>query len=285
MTLISILVGLALEYFVGTLDHLRNFKWFEQYLRWIELKCSRLAYWEGPVGVLITLVFPLLLVFFAGYFLGKINLGLAALLAIAVFVYSLGTDLNSRVNAYVDALEQDDEEKIHALESQLMVEVPSENRSGNPVISSILLRSQDHIFGVIFWFVLLGVVGALLYALVIRMRDKFGELHGGYATAVQNLYEILIWPSARLQAVGFALGGSMVDALEGWRDTQGDTLSASRSIIISSGLGAVQYLEDGVGEEQMSDIEWIGEIQALLNRALIVWLTVLGIMTIGGFLK
>lgn len=286
MTLISILVGLALEYFVGSLDHLRNFKWFERYLRWIELKCGAFTYWQGPVGVLITLVPPLLALFFTGRLLGQINIGLTVLLAIAVFVYSLGPSLNGMVNAYLEAVEKDDEDAVHKLETQLKVDgQPGGDRTGYDVASSILMRSHDHIFGVLFWFVVLGMAGALLYALVIRLKDNFGELHGGYAASVYNLYDILIWPSARLQALGFALGGSLVDALEGWRKVQGDSLSSSRNIIVASGLGAIQYSGGDTGGEEMSETDWIGETQALVNRTLIVWLAVLGLMTIGGFLK
>ena len=54
MTLLSILVGLGLEYFLGTLDRIRNFVWFEKYCGWLELRCNRLSFWDGPIGVLIT---------------------------------------------------------------------------------------------------------------------------------------------------------------------------------------------------------------------------------------
>ena len=285
MTLISILIGLALEYFAGSLDHLRNFRWLDGYLRWIELKCSRYAAWEGPAGVLLTLAIPLLVLYLAGHVLGQINIGLTIVLSIAVFVYSLGPDLNSLISAYITALEQDDEENTRKLEARLLTETPGGKRAGNRIILSILLRSHDHIFGILFWYVVLGMIGALLFTLVIRLKDRFGELHGGYAAAVHNLYEILIWPSARLQALAFALGGSLVDALEGWRNVEGDSFSSSRKIIISSGLGAMQYYDDITDNDQMSELEWISEAQALVNRTLIVWLTVLGIMTLGGFLR
>ena len=285
MTLISILIGLALEYFAGSLDHLRNFRWFDGYLNWIELKCSRYARWEGPAGVLLTLALPLLALYMAGHILGRINSGLTIVLSIAVFVYGLGSDLNSLVSAYIAASEQDDEENTGKLAARILTEAPAGNRSGNRIILSILLRSHDHIFGVLFWYVVLGMIGALLFTLVIRLKDKFGELHGGYAAAVYDLYEILIWPSTRLQALGFALGGSLVDALEGWRNVEGDSFSSSRKVIIASGLGAMQYYDDITDNDQMSEVGWISEAQALVNRTLIVWLTVLGIMTLGGFLR
>ena len=47
----------------------------------------------------------------------------------------------------------------------------------------------------------------------------------------------------------------------------------------------IQYSDTAADDEEMSDVEWISEARALVNRALVVWLTVLGILTIGGFLK
>ncbi len=119
------------------------------------------------------------------------------------------------------------------------------------------------------------------------MEDKFEDIHGGYADAVRNLHLILMWPSARLQALGFALGGSLVDALEGWRSVDGDTLAASQEVIATSGIWALQHqpeLGSEYGDERESYINWVKEAQALANRTLIVWLTILGIMTLGGWL-
>ena len=39
MNLISILAGLAMEYFLGPLDRFRDSTWFETYMNWLEL-CS-----------------------------------------------------------------------------------------------------------------------------------------------------------------------------------------------------------------------------------------------------
>lgn len=131
------------------------------------------------------------------------------------------------------------------------------------------------------------MLGALLYCLVVRLSEKYEGIHGGYAETVQILHQILMWPSARLQALGFALGGSLVDAIEGWRSVEGESLAVSQEVIATAGIWALQYREEFEGEyedENESYLNWVKEAQALANRTLIVWLTILGVMTIGGWL-
>ena len=289
MTLISILLGLALEYYLGALDHMRNRDWFDQYLRWMEKHCSGKSLWEGPAGVLLTLALPLGLLVLIAHYLTSISYPLAYLLAIAVFIYSMGSDFNTLINEYVDALKDCDAVTVQRIEERFFVEELSDEKEEREktAIETVLFCAHEHIFGVIFWFITLGVLGALLYCLVVRLEEKFEDIHGGYADAVRYLHLLLMWPSMRLQALGFAISGSLVDAIEGWRSVEGNSLSISTEIIATSGIWALQYRSE-LGSEFSDDIEsyihWLSEAQSLANRTLIVWLTILGVMTIGGWL-
>lgn len=289
MTLISLLLGLALEYFLGAMDHIRNRDWFDQYTRWLEKRCGSWSLWEGPTGVLLTMALPLILLLTIAHLLASLSIVLAYLLAIAVFVYSLGPDFNTLVNSYIHALEEGDASAVQRLEERMFAsELPDEKEEREKTaIETVLICAHEHIFGVIFWFITLGMVGALLYCLVARLEERYEDIHGGYADSLRNLHRILMWPSARLQALGFALGGSLVDAVEGWRSVEGESLEISKDIISTSGIWALQYqpeLGSQFKDEIASYINWVKEAQALANRTLIVWLTILGVMTLGGWL-
>ena len=106
MTLISILAGLALEYFLGALDHIRNRDWFDNYRRILEKRCSFWPNFDGPWGVLLTLALPLCLLLLVSHLLSSVSMLLVFMLAIAVFVYSLGPDFNTLFNGYTEALEK-----------------------------------------------------------------------------------------------------------------------------------------------------------------------------------
>jgi len=281
MTLICILIAFGLEYYLGNLDQYRKFDWFERYCVWMELKFSGLSIWKSPVGVVLTLLPPLLGLLILAYLLAKVSIIFFYLFMIVVFLYNLGPSINNILNDYITALEEGDEPRITHLEHQLHM---TDDRDEENLYQSILIRAHDNLFGMIFWFCILGILGVMLFNLVMRLKDRYTDIHGAYPDAVDNLYRVLIWPSSRLLALGFALGGSLVDALEGWGRVEGFTLDSSRQVIINSGLGAIQ-LKPVQFRETAEHIENLQQLHALLNRSLIVWLTVLGLMTITGWLS
>ena len=288
MTLLSILLGLGLEYFLGTLDRLRNYSWFEQYRNWLEARCAKLAFWEGPVGLLLTLALPLLvLVMILNLFDGLSDI-LSFILAVVIFIYSIGSDVNSLLDDYIDALVSGDAGSITGIEQQLLSrDAGTDDAGGMTIIHAVLTRAHDHLFGVIFWFIMLGPVGALLFSLTVRLNTRFREIRGAYADAVRNLHGILIWPAARLLATGFALAGSLVDALERWRDVKGNTLEISARVITESALGAIHFRALDMADEAAQKADHLArmqDVQALINRTLIVWLGILGLMTLRGTL-
>ena len=205
-----------------------------------------------------------------------------------MFIYCVGSDINNLLSNYAEALESGDEGSVQGIEHRLGLDLDEEEQRGRSIIETVLVRAHDHIFAVIFWFIILGVVGALLCTLTVRMKDTYADIHGAFADAVRNLYKVLIWPTARLQAVGFALAGSLVDALDGWRKVSGHSFDCSEDIIRAGGLRAIQYQEPDSEDESGRQAEYLAQIQetqTLINRSLIVWLTILGLMTISGTLS
>ena len=288
MILLSILLGFILEYFLGSLDRVRNFKWFDSFSDWLDSRLGKYPLWNGPAGVLATLAIPLLLLYAIVYQANSLWVVAGFIIATLVFIYSLGSDLNTMLNRYVEALESGDEGRISGLEQKLEITQGYASGEARPAIQALILRAHAHIFAVVFWFILLGPVGGLLISLAEKIQRRFDAIHGGYADAARNLYQILIWPSTRVLAVGFALGGSLVDALDGWRRVQGHPLDTSEEIVSESGIGALQLgtrVHDTDDEEQSLYITQIQDAQALLNRTLIIWLTVVGLLTLGGILR
>ena len=107
--------------------------------------------------------------------------------------------------------------------------------------------------------------------MVFRPTNDDALRDGIYACALRHAVEV----------------GSLVDAVEGWRSVDGDSLAVSKEIVATSGIWALQYQPESgsqFNEEIDSYINWVKEAQALANRTLIVWLTILGVMTMGGWL-
>ena len=293
MNLITVLIALGVEFRLGNFDRYRNLSWFVRYSDWLGDKLAGVRFWHGPGGVLLTLFLPLATLGLLVYLAGEALLLLGFLLSFVALVYSFGPALGELVDAFVAALDNEDEAACKEILAKLRCGDPEEEGADQAqVLASIMLRAHEYLFAVIFWFLLLGAVGALLYCLTLNLAQRHDKAENSYAGAVKDLHNILMWPSARLLALGFALGGSLVSALESWRSVSGHTLDISSEVITGAGFGALHYkpaeaaaAEDDKDKAKTSFINRLKETMALINRTLIVWLIALGLMTITGWVS
>jgi AmpE protein len=285
MTLISILVALALEYVLGTLDHLRTWSWFDRWMGWLEQRNSERRYWDGPGGVLVALGLPLAGLALLAQALADASTILVFALGTAVFLYSLGSDLNALLDRYTAALHADDDNTIAMVEEQVQVPNVAGQTGPERMLRSVFARSHEQLFGVVFWFIILGMTGGLLFAMSLRLKRRAGDAQTGFAEAARRLHAILSWPSSRAAALGFALAGNLVDAVDGWQRVEDGSLEASETLLCNVGLASLSLSKatpmEGDNTAVASQVE---EVQALINRTLLVWLTILGVLTIGGWL-
>ena len=287
MTLILVLLGMAFEHFVGVADELRRFAWFNDYTRWLENRFAQYPIWNGAAGVIMTLAGPLVIVALFAWGLSKLFLPVGFVFALAVFVYSLGPRyLNPQIDELIEALESADEGRIHELLNAFSAK-DDVFQHDQDLIENILIDANARLFGVLFWFIVLGPVGAMFYRLACLLKQQHSDIRGRYAEAVHDLCNILNWPPARLLTLGNALTGNMVNAMEGWRETEQRSLSVNEAVICASGLGALSYQppeyadDDAILEDK---IYWLRALQGLLNRTLLAWLTLLGLMTLSGWM-
>ncbi len=289
MTLIVLLCGLALEYFLGALDDIRQLTWFSQYSDWLENKLVQSSYWNSTVGVILTLAGPLILILLIDYSLSELFFPLSYLFALAVLLNSFGpVFLDQSLDAYVEALDAEDDVQARHYAGELCnsVAAPDPEKDEQEIIGNIFIEANERLYGVIFWFIILGPFGAMLYRLVNILKFKYQDVHGTYADSVRHLNHILNWPSIRLFGLGNALAGNMIEAMEAWRVNEDNSLTVNETVLISSGFGALHYRPGTDRQEDDLDRSyWIRATQGLINRTLIVWLTVLGIMTIAGMLS
>ena len=289
MTLIILLCGLALEYFLGALDDIRQLAWFGRYSDWLENKFVQSSYWNSAAGIIMTLAGPLLLVLLIDYGLKNIFFPLSYLFALIVLLNSIGPKfLNESLSAYTEALDVEDDVQArhYAGEFCHSVAAPDPDKDEQEIIGSIFVEANERLYAVIFWFIALGPFGAMLYRLANILKIKHQDIHGDYADSARHLNNILNWPSTRLVALGNALAGNMIEAMEAWRSSEDNSFDANEAVLMASGFGALHY-RPGIDmqEEDLDRSYWIKATQGLINRTLIVGLTVLGIMTIVGVLS
>ena len=284
MILIIILLALLIENYAGLPGNIRQLDWVSGYVAALRSRCNRYSFWDGPGGVLLTLAGPMLLVALLVWILSVVFYPMAVVISLVCLIYALGPRLNVQLDDYVKALEAGDLSRTQQLTAELSVSGEG-GQSERELLEGILVHAFDRLFGVLFWFIVLGPGGAILYRLAAALVQR-QEVPGNYAEATRTLYNILNWPAARLFALGNALTGNMVDAMEEWREVERKSFAVNEYVIRASGMGALNYqpMEDNVDVLLEDRIYWIRSLQGMLNRTLLIWLTVLGLITLSGWL-
>jgi len=156
----------------------------------------------------------------------------------------------------------------------------------------VLENGADAVFAPLFWFVVLGPFGALLYRFSNTLDAMWGYknqryLYFGWAAA--RFDDLLNWLPARLTALSYALLGNTTQAIKSWR-TQAHLLdSPNAGPVMTAGGGALQLQLGGPAcyHGQLKQKPWFGGPQlpengdierasALMYRALLLWLVVIG---------
>jgi AmpE protein len=280
MALISIILGLLFDRLFRHLHDLRDLSWFEYYTRRIA-HTLRFAY--GPLQLILILLVPVLLVAAIQYLLYGIVFNLPYLaFGMLVFAYCLGPAcLSSELEIYIDARRMGDEdEAMHyagALTDRAASTSPDQQTSD--VTRAILHAACERIFAVIFWFVLLGPVGALLYRLVTN-TSKQDELNDGLLYTATLIHALMTWAPARMLALGYALTGHFEGALQAYRTRpyEPDIELENYDVLVITGIGALRDFESS------DELSSIIAARNLVMRAIMVWIAVLAVMTLGGWL-
>lgn len=285
MSFVSIILALVLERFAEPLEDWRRFEWYSRYQRLLSERLGSWRYWHGPVGVLVTVGLPLLALALVLVLLASFAAGiLAALLGIAVLYYSLGPqNLTRQVRSYL-ALSGDEPERARGAAEALGAHAESGADGDRAVRDGILAGANDSLFGVLFWFLVLGPVGALLYRLAALSGSGQRADEPGFNGSAARLWGILAWLPARLLALTYALAGYFDGALAQWRayreESRESFVDSIASVLIHTGRGAL-----GVGDgDRGPDSDSVAAALDLHHRALGIWLIALALLTLSGWL-
>jgi membrane protein required for beta-lactamase induction len=211
-----------------------------------------------------------------------------------VLLFCLGpVDLDTQVNDYIGAVEKEDDEAQGVIAREIIEDEPptSEPARSQAVSEGILYQANQRLFGVLFWFILLGPLGALLYRIsTLLPRSEQANKDMDLFLNAKRLETILGWLPARVTAFCYAIAGSFEDALYGWRSYQErrqDEFSNSNSgILICTGGGAMR-LTTLMGEhsDELHDYSHLPQsAMALVWRSLVVWLAIAGLLALIGLI-
>lgn len=277
MALISIILGLFLDRTFRHLHDLRDMTWFEFYAQAIQRFTGKLM---PPLQFIIILALPVILLLGIQILLQDFLFNAPAFVfGVIIFIYCLGPAcLSTDIEAYIHARTLGDEdEALHYAGTITDTSASASlDQQTSDVTRAILHVANERIFATIFWFIILGPFGAMLYRLISELSKQieYNEL----AEFSEFIHSIMAWVPARMLAAGYALTGNFDGAYHGYKDRvqSADFSQSNAEILISTGLGAMHNLD------MKNELAGIYAAQALVMRSVIVWVGILAVMTLGG---
>ena len=308
VTLIAVVVALVLGHLAPALAAaVRNFGWYADWLRWLGARLPAVSVWSGRWGIGLALAPPVIAVALFQLALHEPLYGLAGLLfGVAVLFYAWGPrDLDVDVDAVADAPEP---LSRRAAAARLWPDDTAASLDAGALIGAVAGSALRRWFGVLFWFLLLGPAGALLYRLTaLSAHGNATVLPSDNAAGAKVLLSILDWPVAQLMTLSLALVGNFDTVLAAWRDAGGASFNLDNRYLAAAARASVrvELAEDaddaadgiihvplGSGAAgtpapliAMPEMPELRDALSLVWRSLLVWLAVLALFVISGWVS
>ncbi|MBU0455964.1 MAG: hypothetical protein ABIH77_03110 [Pseudomonadota bacterium] len=129
----------------------------------------------------------------------------------------------------------------------------------------------SNVFSVIFWYLALGPIGAVLY----RFNDFMKNHHAPYSQVATDFAGVLDWIPARLMTLSFALVSHFLAVMHYWRQLFFIAPSGNGVLVEQCGYAALGDTKEVSIHEHFSK-----QIFKLIVRALIVWMVILALIVL-----
>lgn len=273
MTFIITLIALVMERFFHW-HHFREWHWFLNYERWLSEHSLRLP---NMVRLIISITPPLVIIGVIEYVLSGWFYGIAELIfGVIVLLYCLGPyNLWVQVYRCIDNLQKENLEV--AIESAKKLGVSASNNSQmfhKALVRAIFIAAHERIFSVIFWFLVFGPMGAVLYRLIalFSVREELD-----LTDIALKIRQAMDWIPVRIFTFIFALGGHFTEVFACWKTGVGKGLDSNENLLADCGVAALDVME-GNNIPEMGAAE--KEALELLDRVFAMVLILLAIIVI-----
>ena len=287
MSLFSLLVALTLAYYrpLPREDWLRRL--FLPYAAALERNFNDGQAQPGVIASLLAVVLPVILVAGGYTALTRINSLFGLLCGIGVLYVTLRfARFGSVAESIAQSLRANNLEGARAeLATWQACETGtySEREVARVGIEATLRHAHHDLFAPLFWFLLLGPGGALLYRLAYLLKNAWGDRNGEFRHFSLKVFDWLDWLPARFTAGSFAVVGDFEDAVYCWRTQAASWPDEALGIILASGAGALgvrlgealtqngalQYRPElGLGDE--ADADFLSSAVGLIWRVLVL---------------
>lgn len=274
MTFLAIVAVFIIVQFSGALESVQSDAW---YRKW-SASCRNLSQNE-QLQLVLQLVGPLLILWLALSLVAEVSSLLLFILTLPLLLYSLGRgDFSEWVHGYIEAFRRNDNEVAADYAERLGADI-SEAFDWPPLHRKVLQRAGyrgfERWFSVIFWFVMLGPLGAVFYRLV-ALASVNSESSVEVRKLAAWLLWVLEWPAVRLLGLTFALTGNFTSCVAHCWNNMWDAERSTEEVLEGFIHGGLNINGSELSIDTVTEQE-IEALQPLLSRSLILWISVLAI--------
>ncbi|SCK26751.1 adenosylcobinamide-phosphate synthase CbiB [Vogesella sp. LIG4] len=177
---------------------------------------------------------------------------LGGVASVVLLYLAIGTrSLGQHAQAVVDALHGDDlplaRQRVGMIVSRETATLAAPDVA-RATIESVLENGSDAVFAAVFWFLLLGAPGVVLYRLANTLDAMWGYknqryLHFGWAAA--RFDDVMNYIPARLTALTYIVLGNLRDGWRCWRQQAPTWYSPNAGPVMAAGAGSLGVMLGG----------------------------------------
>ncbi|WP_423893801.1 histidine kinase [Candidatus Pelagadaptatus aseana] len=277
MSFLVIVAVFAIVQFWGPVTSLHRDQWWQ---RW----AGQVNGWKlsAEISLLLQVLVPVLLVWWLLALVESWSSWLLLLISIPMLLYCLGRgDFTPWVKGYLEASRRQDNEVAAEYAQRLGVDTDPLNGWADlhrAVLRRIAYGALERMFVAIFWFFLLGIAGALLYRLAVFARDEPDNSEAVRLLAARLCW-LMEWPVIRVLGLSLALTGNYMGGYYALSNRCFSFDCASEDALESMVHGALNVNSSELTQEGITEQE-VEVVQPLLSRTLILWLCVLGLISV-----
>jgi len=294
--LIAVVVALLLGHRLPEPGHWRRFAWFDGWRGWVDRKLGGPA--ANATGGVLLLLLPVFALTILQVLLDDRWLGLPGfVLGVAVLFACWGPrDLDRDVEAVLAATDG----AAQAQAAAHLFPQGETSTASRDLVDAAFSEALRRWFGVLFWFLLLGPAGALLFRLTMLIVAAHPP---AAVSSLATLRLVMAWPVAQLMTLALALAASFDAVFAAWREWHqqrgegwfasdtGFLLAAGRASVVFELAEATESAEtdadaDAVvisDSEPTCSVPALRDAMSLIWRILIVWLTVMALLVLAGY--
>lgn len=221
-----------------------------------------------------------------------ISFGLDVFIAIVFLTVAIGTkSLIQHARAVESALK---EKNIELARQKISMIVSRDTSNSDEVainratIESVLENGSDAIFAAIFWFIIFGIPGVVLYRLANTLDAMWGyrnERYHYFGWSAARIDDVLNWLPARLTAISYAMVGNTRIAIRCWLTQAKHWHGINPGVVMAAGAGALQVKIGGsavyhnqeierpdLGTGNQATVNDINRAIQIVQRSIVIWI-------------